>query len=59
MGNDGAEGLLNMRNSGAHTVAQNEASCVVYGMPKEAIEKNAAEKIVPLNQVAKTMLSMV
>jgi two-component system chemotaxis response regulator CheB len=59
MGNDGAEGLLNMRNSGAHTVAQNEASCVVYGMPKEAIEKNAAEKIVPLNQIARTMLAMV
>lgn len=58
MGNDGATGLLNMRQSGAHTIAQNEASCVVFGMPKEAIEKNAAEKIVPLSDVAKTMLSL-
>jgi len=58
MGNDGAAGLLNMRQSGAHTIAQNEASCVVFGMPKEAIEKNAAEKIVPLSDVAKTMLSL-
>lgn len=58
MGNDGAAGLLNMRQNGAHTIAQNEASCVVFGMPKEAIEKNAAEKIVSLSDVAKTMLSL-
>lgn len=59
MGNDGAEGLLTMRQNGAHTVAQNEASCVVFGMPKEAIERNAAEKIVALDDVAKTMLGFV
>jgi two-component system chemotaxis response regulator CheB len=59
MGSDGAEGLLAMRQSGARTVAQNEASCVVFGMPKEAIDRNAAEKIVALNDVAKTMLGFI
>ena len=44
MGNDGADGLLNMRENGAHTIAQDEASCIVFGMPKEAIEQGAAEK---------------
>lgn len=56
MGSDGAKGLLNMRNSGAHTFAQNEASCVVFGMPKEAIEAGAAEKVVPLSNIAPLML---
>ena len=59
MGNDGATGLLNMRNSGARTIAQDEASSIVFGMPKEAIAKNAAEKIVPLSDVAKTMINLV
>ena len=57
MGNDGAAGLLNMRNAGAHTIAQDEKSCVVFGMPKEAIEKGGAEKIVPLNSVAQTLIN--
>ena len=57
MGNDGAVGLLNMRKAGAHTVAQNEESCIVFGMPKEAIEKDAAEKIVHLNRIAKTLIN--
>lgn len=57
MGNDGAAGLLNMRKAGAHTIAQDEASCVVFGMPREAIEKGAAEKIVSLEDVARTMIS--
>jgi len=56
MGDDGAKGLLNMRQQGAHTVAQNEETCVVYGMPKEAIDIGAAEKVVPLNDVAATMI---
>jgi two-component system chemotaxis response regulator CheB len=59
MGADGAQGLLAMRNAGAHTVAQDEASCVVFGMPKEAIKLNAVEKIVTLDDVAKTMIQMV
>ena len=58
MGKDGALGLLNMRKNGARTIAQDEKSCIVFGMPKEAIEKNAAEKIVPLSGVAKAMIEM-
>ena len=46
MGADGARGLLRMRQAGAVTVAQNRESCVVYGMPKEAVKLDAAEKIV-------------
>lgn len=56
MGNDGAEGLLNMRNNGAHTIAQDEESCIVFGMPKEAIERGAAEKIVSLSNMAQTLI---
>ena len=56
MGNDGASGLLNMRQNGAFTIAQDEASCIVFGMPKEAIDCRAAQKIVPLQDVARTMI---
>lgn len=59
MGDDGAQGLLAMKNSGAHTLAQNEASCTVFGMPKEAIAAGAAEKVVPLSDVAKTLINFV
>jgi two-component system chemotaxis response regulator CheB len=52
MGDDGARGLLEMRQAGSHTVAQDEESCVVFGMPKEAIQRGAAVKIVPLGRVA-------
>ncbi|MDO8303938.1 MAG: chemotaxis protein CheB [Sedimentisphaerales bacterium] len=48
-----------MRKSGARTIAQDEASCVVFGMPREAINVGAAEKIVALDDVAKTMIEMV
>jgi two-component system, chemotaxis family, protein-glutamate methylesterase/glutaminase len=58
MGNDGAEGLLKMRQKGAHTLAEDESTCVVFGMPKEAIAKGGAEKIVPLDQVTRTMISL-
>jgi two-component system, chemotaxis family, protein-glutamate methylesterase/glutaminase len=51
MGADGADGLLAMRNTGARTIAQNEETCVVFGMPKEAIKVGAAEKIVPLTKI--------
>jgi len=57
MGNDGAGGLLNMRRSGAHTIAEDETSCVVFGMPKEAIDRGAAEKVVPLSDVAKALIN--
>jgi two-component system, chemotaxis family, protein-glutamate methylesterase/glutaminase len=52
MGADGAKGLLQMREAGAHTMAQDEASCVVFGMPREAIKLGAAEEVLPLNQMA-------
>jgi len=57
MGDDGATGLLNMRQAGAHTIAQDEQSCVVFGMPKEAIARGGAERIVPLGKVAETLIS--
>lgn len=56
MGSDGARGLLNMRENGAFTIAQDETSSIVFGMPKEAIACGAAQKIVPLSHVAKTMI---
>jgi two-component system chemotaxis response regulator CheB len=52
MGDDGARGLLSMRQAGAETVAQDEASCVVFGMPKEAIRLGAAGETLPLNDMA-------
>ena len=54
MGDDGARGLLSMRCASAHTVAQDEATCVVFGMPKEAIDMGAAEFIQPLPKIAYT-----
>jgi two-component system, chemotaxis family, protein-glutamate methylesterase/glutaminase len=58
MGNDGAQGLLEMRNAGALTIAQDEASCVVFGMPKEAIARDAVTAVVPLRGIAETALKM-
>jgi two-component system chemotaxis response regulator CheB len=52
MGDDGARGLLEMRQAGASTVAQDEASCVVFGMPKEAIRLGGADRILSLGQMA-------
>ena len=51
MGDDGARGLLEMKQAGARTLAQDEASCVVFGMPKEAIKLGAADRVVPLQQI--------
>ncbi|MCA9061695.1 MAG: chemotaxis response regulator protein-glutamate methylesterase [Planctomycetaceae bacterium] len=59
MGNDGAEGLLAMRNAGAATFGQNEATCVVYGMPAAADEAGAVETILPLDDIAPAVLSKV
>ncbi len=56
MGADGAKGLLAMRQAGAHTIAQDEASCVVFGMPKEAIQMDAAEQILPLSRIADALI---
>ena len=58
MGDDGAGGLLKMKESGAKTIAQDEESCVVFGMPKEAIKLGAAETVVPLDKITPTILSL-
>ncbi len=58
MGGDGAQGLLEMRKEGAQTIAQDEASCIVFGMPKEAINLGAACHVIPLNQIARKILEL-
>jgi len=57
MGDDGARGLKEMRDAGAHTIAQDEASCVVFGMPKEAIRLDAAERVISLDEVPRAILN--
>jgi len=57
MGDDGARGLREMRDAGAHTLAQDEATCVVFGMPKEAIRLEAAVRVVPLESIPNLILS--
>ena len=59
MGRDGASGLLEMRNSQARTIAQDEKSCVVFGMPKEAIALEAAESVLPLAGIPEKIVSCV
>ena len=59
MGADGAEGLLQMRQAGAPTVGQDEASCVVYGMPKAAFELGAVAKVMSLNDIAGEIMRVV
>jgi two-component system, chemotaxis family, protein-glutamate methylesterase/glutaminase len=59
MGADGAAGLLEMKNAGAKTIAQDEKSCVVFGMPKEAIKRGAADRVVTLNDISRAALQMV
>jgi two-component system chemotaxis response regulator CheB len=55
MGSDGAQGLLKMKRAGARTLAQDEASCVVFGMPREAIRMGAVDRIAPLDRVAEEL----
>lgn len=57
MGDDGARGMLEMKQAGAFTVAQDEATSVVFGMPKEAIAHGGVDKIMPLGQIAKEILA--
>lgn len=59
MGDDGAQGMKEMNDGGSWTIAQDEASCVVFGMPNEAIKKEAVEQIVPLSGIAKAVLGRV
>ena len=58
MGSDGADGLLAMRRAGARTIAQDEQTCVVFGMPREAIKVGAAEEVLPLPQIAPAVLRL-
>ncbi|HET7506712.1 MAG TPA: chemotaxis response regulator protein-glutamate methylesterase [Kofleriaceae bacterium] len=56
MGDDGARGLLEMKQAGAHTLAQDEASCVVFGMPAEAIKRGGVDRVLPLERIAGEMV---
>jgi two-component system chemotaxis response regulator CheB len=57
MGKDGAAGMLAMRNAGAYNFAQDEASCVVFGMPREAIAVGAAHEVTALNVLPQAVLN--
>lgn len=57
MGDDGANGLLEMKQAGAFTLAQDEESCVVFGMPNEAIKRNAVDRVLPLEALAGAVLA--
>ncbi|SYZ74382.1 fused chemotaxis regulator; protein-glutamate methylesterase in two-component regulatory system with CheA [Candidatus Zixiibacteriota bacterium] len=57
MGADGAEGILEMKKNGAYTIAQDESSCVVFGMPKEAIKLGGIEKVDPLDKIPGEILA--
>jgi two-component system chemotaxis response regulator CheB len=56
MGDDGAQGMKELHDTGAHTIAQDEASCVVFGMPKEAIHLGGVDQVLPLNQLAAAVI---
>ncbi|HLJ18384.1 MAG TPA: chemotaxis response regulator protein-glutamate methylesterase [Bryobacteraceae bacterium] len=57
MGDDGANGMLEMKEAGAVTIAQDAATCVVFGMPNEAIKRNAVDRILPLQSIARAILA--
>lgn len=57
MGDDGAGGLLEMREAGSLTIAQNQATCTVFGMPREAIRRGAAQQILPLDRIANALVA--
>jgi len=59
MGADGAQGMLTMRNAGARTIAQDEKSCVVYGMPREAVKLNAVDHVLPLSSIPASIVRFV
>jgi len=52
MGKDGAAGMLEMHQAGAHTIAEDESTCIVFGMPREAIAAGGVDEIVPLDRIA-------
>ena len=59
MGRDGAEGLLEIAQAGGTTIAQDEKSCIVFGMPREAVALNAAQHVLPLSEIAPTLLTKI
>jgi two-component system chemotaxis response regulator CheB len=59
MGRDGAMGMLAIRNKNGPTVAEAESTCVVFGMPKAAVEVGGAEKIAPLHEIAQEIIKTV
>jgi len=59
MGSDGADGMVALRTGGAHTIAQDEASCAVFGMPKEAIRRGGAVEVLALDRIAARLLSLI
>jgi two-component system chemotaxis response regulator CheB len=56
MGDDGAQGMLEMKQAGAFTIAQDEASCVVFGMPNEAVKRGGVDLVLPLTAIAREVL---
>ena len=59
MGSDGAAGMVSMKEAGAKNIAQDEKSCVIFGMPKEAIKIGAVDKVASLGNIAQTALNMI
>ena len=59
MGADGAKGMLTMKGAGARTIAQDEASCVVFGMPKEAIKLGAVDRIIPIDLIPQEIIRLI
>lgn len=59
MGGDGADGLLAMRRAGAHTIAQDRGTCIVFGMPAVAIELGAVEQVLPVHQIAAAITALI
>ena len=59
MGSDGADGLLKLRESGSYTIAESEETAVVFGMPRVAIERGAANEVLPLHKIASRVLELV
>ena len=56
MGADGAKGMLEMKQAGAFNIAQDESTCVVFGMPREAILIKAVDQVLPLDQISNALL---
>jgi len=59
MGADGAEGMVKLKKAGGRNIAQDEQSCVVFGMPREAIRLGGPDQVLPLNKIPKAILSLV